>query len=186
MACNTETLRTIDARCDRSVGGLKRILIAQRDDINISELNDNLNTNKEITNIPLKSGKKFEQFRFRPNTASLTSTFSSDVATGNASFTTEIALQFSKAEAQKRLSIQSAINAAAVVIAEDMYGQYIFLGYDIEVTVTAATMVTGTATSDLNGFTMVLTDVAQEMPHFLVEGYDVDALLVGNVGEEEE
>jgi hypothetical protein len=175
MACNTETLRTIDARCDRSVGGLKRILLAQRDDIETPELNED----KEITNIVLKSGKKFEQFRFRPNTASLTSTFSSDVATGNVAFTTEISLQFSKAEAQKRLAIQSAINAAAVVIAEDMFGQYIFLGYDMEVTVTAATMVTGTATSDLNGFTMVLTDVAQEMPHFVAADFDVDGLLIG-------
>ena len=85
-------------------------------------------TTGEIATVTLNSGKKFEEWLFRPNTASYTSTLSSDQAIGNQSVTTEVSLQFSKAEATKRLAIQSAINAAAVVILEDMYGQHIYLG----------------------------------------------------------
>jgi nitrogen fixation protein len=76
-------------------------------------------------------------------------------------------LQFTKAEAVKRLEIQSAINAAAIVIVEDMYGQYILLGNENEVVVSAASMVTGTAATDLNGFTLTLQDVSTELPHFV-------------------
>ena len=50
-------------------------------------------------------------------------------------------------------------------------------GYDEEVYVTAATMVSGTASTDLNGFTLTFTDVAQELPHFIAESFDVDALI---------
>lgn len=174
MVCNSVTLQSIDARCHRSIGGLKRILIAKRDDV-VQPVADE--TTGEITTVTLKSGKKFEEWLFRTNTASYTSTLSSDQAIGNQAVTTEVSLQFSKAEATKRLAIQSAINAAAVVILEDMYGQHIYLGYDEEVYVTSATMVSGTASTDLNGFTLTFTDVAQELPHFLAENFNVDALL---------
>lgn len=178
MACNSITLQSIDARCERSVGGLKRVLIAQRDDV-VQPTADP--TTGEIKTVTLNSGKKFEEWKFRPNTASYTSTLSSDQTTGNQAVTTEVSLQFSKAEATKRLAIQSAINAAAVVILEDMYGQHIYLGFDQEVYVTSATMVSGTATTDLNGFTLTFTDVAQELPHFLSADFDINALVTGNV-----
>lgn len=174
MACNSVTLQSIDARCHRSIGGLKRILIALRDDV-VQPTADA--STGEISTVSLKQGKKFEEWLFRPNTASYTSTLSSDQAIGNQAVTTEVSLQFTKAEATKRLAIQSAINAAAVVILEDMYGQHIYLGYDDEVYVTAATMVSGTAATDLNGFTLTFTDVAQELPHFIAAGFDVDTLL---------
>ena len=176
MSCNSVTLQSIDARCDRSIGGLKRILIAQRDDV-VKPTADQ--TTGEITTVTLISGKKFEEWKFRPNTGSYASSLSSDQTTGNQAITTNVSLQFSKAEATKRLAIQSAINAAAVVILEDMYGQYIYLGYDQEVYVTDATMVSGTASTDLNGFTITFTDVAQELPHYLSADVDVDALVTG-------
>ena len=87
-------------------------------------------------------------------------------------------VQFTKAEAQKRLDIQSAINASAVVIVEDMYGQFIYLGLENEVVVSNATMVTGTASSDLNGFTLTFQDLATELPHF-IEPNIVSNLLEG-------
>lgn len=170
------TLTSIDGRCDRSAGGIKRILITAKDNISGITLDQ---TTAEITAITLVAGTKFEQWRFRPNTSSFTSTFSGDQATGNQAVTTEVSLQFSKAEAQKRLAIQSAINAAAVVIIEDMYGQYIYLGYDREVYITAATMTSGTASADLNGFNLTFTDEAVEFPHFLSADVDVDTLLTG-------
>ena len=157
------TLSSIDARCDKSFGGIKRILVALRSDVTPT-LDATTGT---ITGITMASGVKFQQWLFRPNTGSYTSTYSGDQATGNHVFTTEVALQFSKAEAQKRLAIQSAINAASVVIVEDMYSQFIYLGYDREVYITAATMQSGTATSDLNGFNLTFTDEAMELPYFV-------------------
>ena len=164
MACNSVTLNSIDARCDVSAGGIKRVLIGNKDDVTSVTVDD---TTGMITTITKESSSKFAEWRFRKNTGSLTSTVTSDPAIGNTVATTEVNLQFTKAEAQKRLDIQSAINASAVVIVEDMYGQYIYLGLENEVTVSNATMVTGTTSSDLNGFTLTFQDLATELPRFV-------------------
>ena len=172
-SCAAISLASIDARCDASIGGIKRILIAQKDDVTDVTLND---TTGIITAITMASGKKFQQWLFRRNTGSYTSTSTSDATIGNNSVTTEVNLQFSKAEAEKRLNIQSAINANAVVIVEDAYGQFIYLGYDNEVTITNAVMQSGTATADLSGFTLTFTDESAELPHF-VDGSIINGII---------
>jgi hypothetical protein len=172
MACNTVTLNGINAKCDTSAGGIKRILIAQRDDVTIGTP-DNQGI---ITEITVASGKYFVQWLFRKNTANYTTTLTSDPAIGTQALTTDLNLQFTKAEAIKRLEIQSAINASAVIIIEDMYGQYILLGKDNDVTVTAVNQQSGTAITDLNGYTLTFQDVSLELPHF-VDASIIPALL---------
>lgn len=175
--CKSVTLSNIDGRCDTSTGGIKRILISNRDDVTAS-IGTTTNEFELITEIKNATGKAFSEWKFRKNTGSYTSTVESDPAIGNMSVTTECTLQFSRAEAEKRMAIQSALNADSVVIIEDMYGQYLYLGYENEVTVTAATMVSGTTTSDLSGFTITFQDLSTELPHFVdSEKVDVDGLL---------
>lgn len=178
-SCGAVTLNAIDARCDASMGGIKEIYIALRDDIkdNLSTRKKDITINEEgvITAIAMEQGKKFEKWLFRKNTGSYTSTASMDNAIGTNYVTTEVALQFSRAEAGKRLNIQSAINANAVVIVRDMYDQYVFLGLDNDVNVTAATMQSGTANTDLSGFNLTLTDISQELPNF------VDATIIAGL-----
>ena len=158
------TLNSIDSRCDNSIGGIKRILIANVADVQNTTLDDTTGMIKTITMV---ASKKFQQWLFRRNTGSYTSTVSSDPTIGNTSVTTEVSLQFSKAEAQKRLEIQSAINATAILIVEDMYGQFIYLGYDNEVAITSAVMQSGIQNSDLSGFTLTFQDISSELPHFV-------------------
>lgn len=169
--CGSVTLSAIDARCETSFGGIKRVLVALRDDVTVTK------DETGITAITIAEGKKFVEWQFRKNTGSLTSTVTSDTAIGNTFATTEVTLQFTKAEATKRLAIQSAINASSVVIVEDMYGQYIYLGLENEVVVSAATMVTGTAAADLNGFTLTFQDIATQLPYF-VEASVVEGLTI--------
>ena len=180
MACNTVTLSSIDARCDGSVGGIKRILLANIDDIKTVLVDETTQKIKEIT---LVTGKKFEQWRFRKNTGSYSSSIERDLAIGTQTVTTEVALQFSRAEAQKRLDIQSAINASCVVIVEDMYGEYIYLGLENEVSISAASMTSGTQTGDLSGFQLTFQDLATELPHFIdKEQVNIDNLLIATPG----
>ena len=158
------TLNSIDSRCDNSIGGIKRILIANVADVQNVTVDESTGMINAITMV---DSKKFQQWLFRRNTGSYTSTVSSDPTIGNTSVTTEVSLQFSKAEAQKRLEIQSAINATAILIVEDMYGQFIYLGYDNEVAITSAVMQSGTQNSDLSGFTLTFQDISSELPHFV-------------------
>ena len=164
MACNTVTLNGINAKCDTSAGGIKRVMIIQKDDVTNISVDSATGV---VDSITLASGKYFVQWLFRKNTGNYTTSLTSDPAIGTQAVTTDLNLQFTKAEATKRLEIQSAINAAAVVIIEDMYGQYILLGKDNEVTVTAVNQQSGTAVTDLNGYTLTFQDVSLELPHFV-------------------
>lgn len=172
MACNTVTLNGINGKCDTSAGGIKRVLIAQKDDV--TNISVDTSTGM-IDTITMASGKYFVQWLFRKNTGNYTTSLTSDPAIGTQAVTTDLNLQFTKAEATKRLEIQSAINAAAVVIIEDMYGQYILLGKDNEVSVTSVNQQSGTAVTDLNGYTLTFQDVSLELPHF------VDPQIIGDL-----
>lgn len=172
MACNTVTLTGINGKCDTSAGGIKRVLIAQKDDVT----NISVDTATGVIDaITMATDKYFVQWLFRKNTGNYTTALTSDPAIGTQAVTTDLNLQFTKAEATKRLEIQAAINAAAVVIIEDMYGQYILLGKDNEVSVTAVNQQSGTAITDLNGYTLTLQDVSLELPHF------VDATIISGL-----
>lgn len=171
------SLLPIDASCHRSAGGIKRILLANKSDIATVTVES---ATGEISAITLKTGKAFVEWKFRSGTGSVTSTFASDQATGNETVTSVLALQFSRAESTKRLAIQAAINANAVVIVEDAFGQFIYLGYDRDVYVSGGTMVTGTSSTDLNGFTLEFTDESIEFPHFISSAVDVEALKVAS------
>ena len=101
MSCNSVTLTNIDARCDKSVGGIKRILVGLRDEL----VNVFTNDKGEVINLMFNGTLK--EWKFRKNTGSYTSTANIDPTIDSAYFTTECAIQFSRAEAQKRLDIQS-------------------------------------------------------------------------------
>lgn len=184
-SCQSVTLAGIDARCDVSFGGIKRILVGIRDEfeVTVGEVSGSTDGVKYITAISGKTAEaSFVEFLFRRNTASYTSTSAPDNAIGNSFATTDVNLQFSKAEAKKRMIIQSLINSGDLcLILEDMYGEYLFLGKDNAVVVTNAVQQSGTAQADLNGFTITLQDVSLELPYFIdKESVDVDALIGGN------
>lgn len=176
-SCKSITVSAIDARCEGSVGGIKEIYVIANDDVASVSLNE---ASGVITDVVLAGENKFQKWLFRPNTGSYTSTRSGDLTTGNSTVTTDVALQFSKAEAEKRLAIQSMINGGACIIIKDMYGQYILLGKGDgrnEVYVTDAVMQSGTANTDLSGFTLTFEEIAQDFPHFLSEDFDITTLL---------
>ena len=176
-SCKSITVSAIDARCEGSVGGIKEIYVIANDDVASVSLNEATGV---ITDVVLAGENKFQKWLFRPNTGSYTSTRSGDLTTGNSTVTTDVALQFSKAEAEKRLAIQSMINGGACIIIKDMYGQYILLGKGDgrnEVYVTDAVMQSGTANTDLSGFTLTFEEIAEDFPHFLSEDFDISTLL---------
>lgn len=168
--CKSVSVTAINAKCDGSVGGIKEIYLIATEEITGVEIASESNDDELITAITLAASKKFQKWQFRPNTSSFTSTRAGDLTTGNSTVTTDVSLQFSKADASKRMAIQAMINGGCVVIIKDMYGQYLLLGYGDgrnEVFITDAVMQSGTANTDLSGFTLTFEEVASEFPHFI-------------------
>lgn len=161
MACKSFALSGIALGCKDLIGGLKEVYIIKSADITAKTLNTE---KSQIATIETATDAKFKTYKFRKNTASMTSTASSDDTIGNFSVTTELALQFSKLETSKRLEIMALCLEDVAVVALDWNGKYWFLGFDFPVTATAATAQTGTASTDLNGYNITLTDTSAEFP----------------------
>ena len=162
-SCKSVTLNSIDSRCEQSIGGIEMILIAPVDDVTKIDVD----TDGNVTGITMATGKKFQQWKFRQNTGSYTSTATSDTTIGSSSVSTEVSLQFSRAEVEKRLEIQAAINTDVYVIVKDRYEGYLLIGKDNGVYISNAVMQSGTATSDLSGFTLTFTAETAEYPNFV-------------------
>ena len=87
-----------------------------------------------------------------------------DAAAGTYFIQTDLTLQFSKMESVKRLAIQAATFEDTIVVVKDNNYQLFYLGYDNPVNSTAVTGASGTAYGDLNGYTITLTDISNELP----------------------
>ena len=200
-SCAAVTFNSIDATCDESRASIKRVLVCPKEDIEAIGYqytptssqypnDDEFEKSTLINNLVLADNKKFVEFKFRRNTGSYTSTYTGDNTTGSQVVTTEVTLQFSKAENQKRLEFQKLTGHPCVMLIEDAYGKYIALGVDAPVVLTNTVMQSGTAKSDLSGFTLTFTEESNVFPPF-VSDYDnygdsgdsvlVDSLLMDEV-----
>lgn len=174
-----KTLTGIEVSCEGSAGGIKRVLVVPREAINIPEPGETTGLIK-ATEITKKGSDAvaFVEYKFRPQTASMTSSATIDAAIGSSSISTELALQFTKMEQTKRVAIQQAINVGSCAIVEDYNGEKYFLGYDMPMFATSVNAQTGTEIGELNGYNLTLTDVSFALPfHVDATEAELNALL---------
>lgn len=169
MSCS-QVLSAIPKDCESNIGGIKRVLLANADDVAAKTLTDEI-----ITAITMASGKSFLEFNFRPNTGSLTSEYQvSDTGASNFVQST-LVMAFNRMETAKRVAVVALAQADLVAIVEDMNGKYWYLGYDDPVRLSAGAAPTGTARSDRNGYDVTLLDESKELP------YEVNAGIIAGL-----
>ena len=101
MACQSVTFNGIQGACAINRGGIKKVYIANRSDVASVTVDPATGL---ITAITMAGDAKFATWEFRPGTGSFsTAADSTDTAIGNYGMTATVALQFTKAEATKRL-----------------------------------------------------------------------------------
>lgn len=137
--------------------------------INKEHIGEMTLTEGVVSAITLATGEKFKTFSFARNTGSMTSTYTSDPATGVRYVTTDLVLQFNRMETAKRVEIMALAQNELCLVVKDANGKYWLLGKDEPVMATGAEGVTGTARGDRNGYSITLQDTSLEMP------YEVDA-----------
>lgn len=166
--CNTIRGLVLDA-CSPNIGGIKNIWLADYMEnaatITVGENEDKLTDGSVSAFAETVVWKKYEM---RKNTASMTSTLNN--STDGASYvTTELAMVFSRMEAQKRISIQALAIGQCMAAVEDSNGVMWFLGADAPLTATAGAGETGTAKGDANRYTLTLTDESLGFPYTIDE-----------------
>lgn len=153
MACDLLT-GGIAKGCGVNLGGLKRILITNKENIET----DPTVTAGLISSIDLASGELFYEFEFPKNTSFFTEEMTSNLQTGAEFHTQVITLTIPKREATKRETIALlASQRDLIIIVEDMNSTYWYFGYDNGMNLTANTGGSGTAKADLNGYVLTFT-----------------------------
>lgn len=159
MACSSYTMKGMATACKDSLGGIKAIYVAKREDI------DSLGTVADGVITPADGDiANYLKYNVRKATSSATSTLQVSDNAGN-SWQTELTLQFMKQDAAKRSEVMALSGEGMVVVFIDGNDKAWFLGYDYPVEASAATAETGTALTDLNGYNLTLTDNSIELPY---------------------
>jgi hypothetical protein len=152
------------------MGGIVEAYAINKEQIESFTITDNV-----VSAVAVADGEKFKLFSFARNTGSMTSTYTSDPATGVRYVTTDLVLQFNRMETAKRVEIMALAQNELCLIVKDANGKYWLLGHDEPVMATGAEGVTGTARGDRNGYSITLQDTSLEMP------YEVDAKAIATL-----
>lgn len=159
MACS-QTLAGIARDCSSNMGGIKTVYIA-----NFADVVSVTVTSGVVTAITMDTGKKFYKYAFSPNTSSFTSNWNVSPENGTKYVETDLTMVFNKMDATKRLEIVALAQTEMAVIVEDNNGTMWYLGYEEGVRLTTGSDAqSGTQRGDRNGYTVVLQDVAGELP----------------------
>lgn len=168
MACN-QTLSGIPRDCEGSIGGVKRVLFINHDQLGAVTIGET-----GIVSAIAADGK-FYEFIPKKNTAS----FAPALVVGdgdNRSYQATLVLNFGKMTAAKRVQMQALLANELAAIVEDNNGTYWLVGKDIPLQATEGGGNTGTAMTDANAYTVTLTDMAKEL-HMTVDAKAIDTLL---------
>lgn len=170
MPCS-QTLSGIAKDCLVNKGGIKRVLLANKDDVTAVTVTDG-----QITAVTMASTKKFLEFGFRANTGNFSSTWQINAENGTKYVQTLLTMIFGRMDTAKRVAIMALAQADLVGIVEDANGTFWFLGYDEPLMIAdGSDAQTGTARADRNGYTVVLEDNSDELP------YEVDSTIISGL-----
>lgn len=166
-----QTLHGYEKTCEdkKVVGGIKTaVYITLRDNIDWTANPAAITVdtdNNVITGITLKNDKKWYKYEFDKNTAVLNSEYQYDSVSGEKAFCqNNLTLIFRKMDAPKRLAITSLLDSEVVLAVKDNNGTAYFMGYEEYVSSTSASFTSGTAKTDSNGTTIVLSDTTADLP----------------------
>lgn len=182
MACSTLSTGIQFCLCDKSMGGIAEVYLANRDDVDIDGVDASIDADGLITDIPLNPSTasithyKFFKFQIRKNTGSMTSTLNVDENTGS-SVSTDLVLDWRAMDYQKRKAMSAFLQGEFVAIVVDANKNKWFLGLNLAVSASAGTGETGTTNTDANHYSITLNDVSNDWPHQIDPDFDIETIL---------
>ena len=122
----TNISRTYSGDCSASLGGISEVYIANHGEI----VGKPTITTEKVSAITMESGKYFNKYEFRANTANAVTTWNINNETGSKYTSTDLVLKFNRLETTKRAEIMALALADLAVIFKDANGKYWYMGYD--------------------------------------------------------
>lgn len=157
--CKSTVLANIAKDCCSNIGGVRRVFLALYDDANpvFTAFDEE---SGQVTGI--SSTATWYSYEFRPNSASLSTEFTTD---GGANFATStLTMSFNRMDNRKRVAVAALAASDLVGLVEDNNGFVWALGTYNPLTNSNSSGETGAEKSDVNQYTIVLSS---ETPNFL-------------------
>ena len=170
MAC-TQTLAGLINDCAKSMGGIKAVALAVREDVTAITV-----TSGKVSAITMDGAKIFKKYYFRPESGSMTSTNNIDPATGVNYVSTELVMLFARMDTVKRTEMCAMMVNDLYALVQDNNGTWWLLGYDNAVFASAGDGQTGTALGDGNRYSITLKDNSEDLP-YEVDGTAAEAVM---------
>lgn len=158
MACNT-AIAAVVRDCESNVGGVKRVLVANFDDVEEVTLTSNV-----VTAVTMATGKTFTEIYVRPEVSNVTSSPQYNDAGDYAGESAVLALVINRQTAGKRETVDALSKNDLRVIYQDGNGLWWFIGNDRPVRRSGGDAVTGTAITDTNAYNVELTGHDNALP----------------------
>lgn len=163
-ACKSTVLANIAKDCCSNIGGVRKVWLALYDDENpvFTSFDDETG---EVTGI--SNTTTWYSYQFRPNSASLSTEFTSE---GGANYATStLTMDFPRMDSRKRVAVAALAASDLVGIVEDNNGFFWALGTYNPLTNSSSSGETGAEKSDLNRYTIVLTCETQNFLYAVSE-----------------
>jgi hypothetical protein len=136
--------------CRKSMGGVKRFLIAELGEVTAVTVASGLVTG--VTKVGL-----FYEFKPTKTSSTASAPIEQSVENGQISFNHTVVMVFSRSEAAKRNVVLTLAQKETVVIAEDRNGKFHLYGWNTGLSFTEGGGELGTGASDLNGYNITLS-----------------------------
>jgi len=160
MSCNLTAGFT--KGCKDNMGGIRKVWLTNKDGINevtpavgsTSPLDEGI-----ITAITMAGSPAAVFYEFTPNkdSSNWVENIQSNVQNGTIAYEQVLTLMFAKNEATKRNQIKLLGQAELVAIVLDKNGLYWYLGEENGLELTGGSSASGTAMTDMNGWTLTLS-----------------------------
>lgn len=170
MSCLV-TLSGVALEC-KDTGGIKEVYIADRNKVTTITVNP---ITEVISGIVMSDTTKFASYKMNPQTGNLSSKITNSTENNTSFVENTLNLVFAKMTATKRLELEALRIGELSVIVRDNNDAYWYLGYDYPVEMLDATVQTGTAFGDLNGYNINLIDRGMQLP------YQVDSTIIAGL-----
>lgn len=161
MSVCSITLKGIDYSCKDSVGGIKRIWLADWNAAGAA-----LNSTKDRFTA---TASAFKLFRIRVGNGSMNSTLNADEANGTVFVQTDLNMKFTKLTEDSRKEVAEILRGNVAAIVEDNTGNYWGLGLEHPLTLSAGSVATGAAMGDFAGYDVTVQDYCSTLPYLVDE-----------------
>lgn len=153
------TLKGIDFSCKDSVGGLKRIWLA-----------DWIAAGAKITSDRYTAtATAFKLYLIRTGNGSMNSTLNADEANGTVFVQTDLNFRITKLTEDSRKEVAEILKGNVAAIVEDNVGNYWGLGAEHPLTLSAGSVNTGAAMGDFAGYDITVQDYNSTLPYLVDE-----------------